>query len=281
MSKAVSNLDSAMAECLRIKAACLRIKAASIERPGSGRLAVLRARSMRIEATCLLAKSRQAVQAAMDFKYWIDIQAPGTVFHPSGKDVRETDAYKRAAELLDGAECALDCSQGCTRPRQMLFLGVPVCDVVPEDCTNAPAGTLDVLSKISCISRLKIIYQGSDSTKDRSLLDFGSCGHCFVGQFVEFFDDQERVVHFYSFRDGSDDLATKTEPLSQDERQREVAAGFVNRPAPSFPPESRFRAAVRSALLRLLDTASALSGSVPGKIRRCRRAVFHAFRERL
>lgn len=50
---------------------------------------------------------RCAVQAAKNFKYWIDIQPPGKVFHPSGKDVRSTDAYAKAAELLDAAETAL------------------------------------------------------------------------------------------------------------------------------------------------------------------------------
>lgn len=50
---------------------------------------------------------RDAVQAARDFKYWLDIQAPGEAFHPSGADARATDAYAKAAQLLDAAEATL------------------------------------------------------------------------------------------------------------------------------------------------------------------------------
>lgn len=33
-------------------------------------------------------------KAARDLLYWIEIQRPGAMFHPSGKDVRETEAYR-------------------------------------------------------------------------------------------------------------------------------------------------------------------------------------------
>jgi len=50
---------------------------------------------------------RDAVRAARDFKYWLDIQAPGTTFHPIGADLRTTDAYTMASEQLNAAEAAL------------------------------------------------------------------------------------------------------------------------------------------------------------------------------
>lgn len=39
--------------------------------------------------------------AARDLKYWLDIQKPGALFHPSGGDVRDSDGYKQACRLLD------------------------------------------------------------------------------------------------------------------------------------------------------------------------------------
>jgi hypothetical protein len=58
-----------------------------------------------------------AVQAAKDFKYWLDIQPPGAVFHPGGGDARATDAYEKAENLLRAAEATLQRDQGSERPR--------------------------------------------------------------------------------------------------------------------------------------------------------------------
>jgi hypothetical protein len=59
---------------------------------------------------------RDAVRAAQDFKYWLDIQAPGTAFHPSGVDARTTDAYTRATKQLEAAEATLNSIKHNERP---------------------------------------------------------------------------------------------------------------------------------------------------------------------
>lgn len=59
-----------------------------------------------------------------------------------------------------------------------------------------------------------------------------------------------------------------------------IARGMANRLVHVSPPESRCRAAIRSALLRPLDVLISLSGSVLGRLRQFRRAVFNAFRGR-
>lgn len=138
---------------------------------------------------------RDAVQAAKDFKYWLDIQAPGTAFHPSGNDARATDAYTKAAALLDAAEAMLKSTQSSERPRQVLVLAVPVRDVVAEDGADTPAGALDVLSKVSRVSCVKVVCEGTDGTEDRSFLDLGGRGHCFAGKLFELLDDEMRIVH--------------------------------------------------------------------------------------
>ncbi len=138
---------------------------------------------------------RDAVQAAKDFKYWLDIQAPGTAFHPSGKDVRTTDAYTKAAGLLDAAETTLKLAQRSERPRQVLVLVVPVRDVVAEDGADTPAGALDVLSKVAGVSGIKVVHEGADGTEDRGFLDLRGSGHCFAGKLFELLDDEVRIVH--------------------------------------------------------------------------------------
>mgnify|MGYP000453946312 FL=1 len=138
---------------------------------------------------------RDAVQAAKDFKYWLDIQAPGVAFHPSGTDARTTPAYANAAELLDAAETMLKRAQSSDSPRQVLVLVVPVRDVVAEDGTDTPADALDVLSKVAGGSGIKVVYEGADGTEDRGFLDFRGSGYCFVGKLFELLDDKVRIVH--------------------------------------------------------------------------------------
>ncbi len=138
---------------------------------------------------------RDAVKAANDFKYWLDIQTPGTVFHPSGADVRATEAYATAAKMLDAAEAALKRTQSSESPRQVLVLAVPVRDVVAEDGTDTPASALDVLAKGAGVSGVKVVNEGANGAEDRSLLDLGGSGHCFAGKLLELLDDEVRIVH--------------------------------------------------------------------------------------
>ena len=138
---------------------------------------------------------RDAVQAAKDFKYWLDIQRPGAVFHPCGEDVRTTTAYAKAAERLDAAEATLKRAQSSESPRQVLVLAVPVRDVVAEDGANTPAGALDILSKVSGVSGVKVVHECANSTEDRSFLDLGGSGHSFAGKLFELLDDEVRIVH--------------------------------------------------------------------------------------
>ena len=138
---------------------------------------------------------RDALQAAKDFKYWLDIQAPGVAFHPSGTDVRTTDASAKAAELLDAAETMLKRAQSSDSPRQVLVLAVPVRDVVAEDGADTPAGALDVLSQVAGVSGIKVVHEGTDGTEDSGFLDLRGGGYCFVGKLFELLDDEVRIVH--------------------------------------------------------------------------------------
>ncbi|GAA5785105.1 hypothetical protein YWS52_14250 [Chitiniphilus shinanonensis] len=53
----------------------------------------------------------QAIHAAKDFKYWLDIQPKGQLFHPAGGDPRNCAAYQSAANALLAAEQALASGQ--------------------------------------------------------------------------------------------------------------------------------------------------------------------------
>lgn len=132
---------------------------------------------------------------ATDFKYWLDIQAPGAAFHPKQQDVRTTDAYANAAKLLDAAETMLKRAQSSDSPRQVLVLAVSVRDVVAEDGTDTPAGALDVLSKVAGVSGIKVAHEGADGTEARGFLDLRGSGYCFVGKLFELLDDEVRIVH--------------------------------------------------------------------------------------
>jgi len=77
----------------------------------------------------------------------------------------------------------------------VLLLAVPVRDVVAEDGTDTPAGALDVLSKVSGVSGVKVVYECSHRTEDCGFFDLSGSGHCFVGKLFEFLYDEVRVVH--------------------------------------------------------------------------------------
>ena len=55
----------------------------------------------------LLRVFQELVSAASDFKYWVDIQPVGKAFHPGGGDVRDTPAYRSAAQTLTMAQAVL------------------------------------------------------------------------------------------------------------------------------------------------------------------------------
>lgn len=111
-----------------------------------------------------------AIKAANEFKYFLDIQPKGKCFHPSGLDARNTDAYKSACDLL--AKAVIDGDKSRERPRQMLFFAVPVGDVISKDGADAPTSTLNVFSEMARVVGIQFTYEDIDGTEHRSFLEF-------------------------------------------------------------------------------------------------------------
>lgn len=136
-----------------------------------------------------------AVVAAAEFKYWLDIQHPGSLFDPSGADARATTAFAQAAESLARAQTALERLQRAECPRQVLLVVVPVRDVVTQDGADAPAGALDILAQLGRKSRVEVSNERADGTKERCSLDFGGRIQCLVGELFELADGEAGIVH--------------------------------------------------------------------------------------
>jgi len=83
-----------------------------------------------------------AIEAAKEFKHFIDVQPAKTLFNPCGKcEVVDTATYARAAALLEQAIAqSLDCSK---RPRMLQLVALPVIDVVSNHGADRTSGLFD------------------------------------------------------------------------------------------------------------------------------------------
>ena len=96
-----------------------------------------------MKKTYILIDYLELLTSLTDLKHYIDIQKPNSLFHPQGIDVRKSDGYKQADELINKL-LAYDIKR-TEKPSIMLFNAVPVCNVVPENSAGIPPDTHDAL----------------------------------------------------------------------------------------------------------------------------------------
>lgn len=114
-------------------------------------------------------KQEQIIKVASDFKYWLDIQSPGKLFHPSGDDVRKSDAYKKASKLL--LEASSNLAQGTQSPNEVLLIIMPVGNIISKNCTNAPFSAKDIFTKV----RELLLAFGIKVSEERSSSSIDCC----------------------------------------------------------------------------------------------------------
>jgi hypothetical protein len=106
------------------------------------------------------------IDAAEHFKYWLDIQPPGTLFYSGGGDVRASEAYQDASRLL--SEAAAQLIQSSKGPREVLLFAVSIGDLITEDCADMPSSLDDIAGKIGKILPafgIEVGNDGADGTK--------------------------------------------------------------------------------------------------------------------
>lgn len=90
---------------------------------------------------------QRALAIATEFKYLLDIQPDGALFHPAPiGDARSSAGYKQAARLL--SELLLEDNDRAERPYLVLRFAVPVGDLVSDHGAQAPADFLDIFHEV-------------------------------------------------------------------------------------------------------------------------------------
>ena len=86
------------------------------------------------------------ITALTDLKYYIDTQNQDTLFHSSGKKIKELPGYKKANSLL--SELLAYHIEGTNNPNEMLVVAVPAHNIIAEHSKRTISQTLNAFPEV-------------------------------------------------------------------------------------------------------------------------------------